>query len=535
MSHVASALSRSDRRVLHVRMRVDRRAAQHSLAFNLEEALRLTSLPGEDQGRTYYFRHLRIAGLSEDGDRQVWVEAFQRSLFDQAQHAVHGLAPSAENASAIYFASEQEACQSLLSAILQERPLTDTWFWPAISQAGRHDSPATHAMRIIEKLAASPSSWLAVAVALFAAGNPVSLLTLLEAETVRSWLIEMGDTEPISAPSPMQPMPDPTPVTVAARRALLEASAVLGSADPRLLFLTSLAIICANPGEMNRRSAPASARRALAAMHASEAAPQPVNASRNNEEITSTAAILSREEALIVPPEALSGTKDHSRNQEPLSSLTTHWQSRTPDAGVEPAPSIHGKTSDAPVDKSPSSNADAGLSALSAYAAPPASEAAFERAALGTRTGNAGLYFLLNALTDLGIRDAEIPISFQARLFQLIASRAGVNSDDPILLWTLLALEETPPQPVDQRELRRWAWRVRKWCWSQAKISLHDVVRRPGFVTLTRTDLDVSLPLASVDIRIRRVGLDLDPGWLPWFGRVVRFHYLSSEEFPAED
>jgi len=30
---------------------------------------------------------------------------------------------------------------------------------------------------------------------------------------------------------------------------------------------------------------------------------------------------------------------------------------------------------------------------------------------------------------------------------------------------------------------------------------------------------------------VRRLGLDLDPGWLPWFGRVVRFHYLPRGEF----
>ena len=48
-----------------------------------------------------------------------------------------------------------------------------------------------------------------------------------------------------------------------------------------------------------------------------------------------------------------------------------------------------------------------------------------------------------------------------------------------------------------------------------------------------RTDLDVSLPLDQADIRVRRAGLDLDPGWLPWFGRVVRFHYLFRGEFRA--
>jgi hypothetical protein len=28
-----------------------------------------------------------------------------------------------------------------------------------------------------------------------------------------------------------------------------------------------------------------------------------------------------------------------------------------------------------------------------------------------------------------------------------------------------------------------------------------------------------------VDLRIRWAGLDLDPGWLPWLGRVVSFRY----------
>ena len=57
------------------------------------------------------------------------------------------------------------------------------------------------------------------------------------------------------------------------------------------------------------------------------------------------------------------------------------------------------------------------------------------------------------------------------------------------------------------------------------RISINEVINRPALFSVNRTDLDVSLPLDEADIRIRRVGLDLDPGWLPWFGRVVRFHY----------
>ncbi len=42
---------------------------------------------------------------------------------------------------------------------------------------------------------------------------------------------------------------------------------------------------------------------------------------------------------------------------------------------------------------------------------------------------------------------------------------------------------------------------------------------------ITPTHADVWLAFDQLDLRIRRAGLDIDPGWLPWFGRVVRFHY----------
>jgi hypothetical protein len=80
--------------------------------------------------------------------------------------------------------------------------------------------------------------------------------------------------------------------------------------------------------------------------------------------------------------------------------------------------------------------------------------------------------------------------------------------------------------------LRVWVLAVRRWCWRIGRLTAREIVKRNGRVWLTRSDLDVTLPLREVDIRIRRVGLDIDPGWLPWFGvhgRVVRFHYRDGE------
>ncbi len=141
--------------------------------------------------------------------------------------------------------------------------------------------------------------------------------------------------------------------------------------------------------------------------------------------------------------------------------------------------------------------------------------------------------------------------NFAALVLQRLARQAGVGNDDPILLWlnslVTNATDEGPlpfdaswwpsnmqPSPgiatIDDL-VRVWCVAVRRWCWQNGKISVRDIVSRAGVFSVNRTDVDVSLPLDEADIRVRRVGLDLDPGWLPWFGRVVRFHYKFRGEF----
>jgi hypothetical protein len=48
---------------------------------------------------------------------------------------------------------------------------------------------------------------------------------------------------------------------------------------------------------------------------------------------------------------------------------------------------------------------------------------------------------------------------------------------------------------------------------------------RPGMVHFEPGWIEVHMPLQRADARVRRAGLDLDPGWLPWLGCVVRFVY----------
>jgi len=85
--------------------------------------------------------------------------------------------------------------------------------------------------------------------------------------------------------------------------------------------------------------------------------------------------------------------------------------------------------------------------------------------------------------------------------------------------------------PLLDAVLEAWCLGLRRWLRRRAGIGLRDLVCRSGAVAVTPTHLDLWMPLAQVELRIRRQGLDLDPGWLPWVGRIVQFHYV--ERVPA--
>jgi len=151
-----------------------------------------------------------------------------------------------------------------------------------------------------------------------------------------------------------------------------------------------------------------------------------------------------------------------------------------------------------------------------------------------------------------------------AHILRDLARRAGVSTRDPILLALDPADDDSPPgelnlasealaampaaawpanlRPPTERPctspglLRAWTLGVRRWCWHYAGMSSEEIVHRPGVVWSSRADIDVTLPLDQADLRIRRAGLDIDPGWLPWlgsYGRVVRFHYHQGQWPPA--
>lgn len=51
------------------------------------------------------------------------------------------------------------------------------------------------------------------------------------------------------------------------------------------------------------------------------------------------------------------------------------------------------------------------------------------------------------------------------------------------------------------------------------------LLARAAQVHLSPSHVDMFLPLQAVQLPVRLAGLDINPGWLPWLGKVVGFHY----------
>lgn len=186
----------------------------------------------------------------------------------------------------------------------------------------------------------------------------------------------------------------------------------------------------------------------------------------------------------------------------------------------------------------------------SATSEPDADAAA---AASGTRTRWAGLVYLLATAHETGLPECvEGDAALAVRGVRWSLWRAGIQlthcgGDDPAVLALCgLAPENAelvlgrPAATTDElRAVARLAARWRRttlarlwaapyggdavpasaagaWTW---------LARRPGEVRATPGWIDVILPLESVDTAVRSAGLDLDPGFVPWLGTVVRLRH----------
>jgi len=158
-----------------------------------------------------------------------------------------------------------------------------------------------------------------------------------------------------------------------------------------------------------------------------------------------------------------------------------------------------------------------------------------------TRWG--GLLFLLWLLEPVLGAAAEAPLAARALrwvLHRLALRLAPIAADDPAALaFAGLPPDATPPSleeepPSEQEEEALAGCRARIVAALRARLDepeasdaqlLRQVCERSAEVAADPGWIELHLSLDEVSTAIRRSGLDLDPGYLPWLGVVMRFVY----------
>jgi hypothetical protein len=117
---------------------------------------------------------------------------------------------------------------------------------------------------------------------------------------------------------------------------------------------------------------------------------------------------------------------------------------------------------------------------------------------------------------------AAAEAGFGRALLRGIAVRMRTPEDDPILAL----LEGERPQALDAA-LTAWRVGADRWLRRRVRRRLVDVVRRRGALLVVDNRAEVRFPLDAADIALRRLALDVDPGWTSWLGLAVRYHYRA--------
>ena len=150
---------------------------------------------------------------------------------------------------------------------------------------------------------------------------------------------------------------------------------------------------------------------------------------------------------------------------------------------------------------------------------------------LSTQQG--GVFYLLNFLNLPRIQDALLsePVtrdfpSAWGWLWQLAVAMEWQPEPGVENLFALFCGYDQPEQlrqlPVmpQMRDLLQWG----RQRYGTALFN-RDIFAVPALIETDACHVDAFYALDHVNLDVRRVGLDIDPGWLPWLGKVVKFHY----------
>lgn len=539
-------MSSSARRIQRLRLSAPDQVSLGRARTRLEDAFRTASLPGLHPGAAVFVRHLDLgrwpAGLSSTALARH-LEARVGAL---PGGAVQVAGEDHPQALAVWFADELEALLQL-AVLLARGRIPRAWYWPLAVPGWRASMDTREGLRAVLGLAATlpggDSATARVVDGLLAVSGGAALLwECLAAEATMP-----VDPTGAATSAPVQPASGVASLDTAVGARLLASLPLYwracladwlrrhGPASPRLAWLVRLAVCWRQP--------------ALAASHGEAAA----------------AVLLAAARAVLLASPADTGSHGAAPGALPAD-MPRPPRTPSPAAGFPtvddtPGESAPGGTAPSP-DVMPGPGSGAGPAVAARTAAAGSSQTPAATSATGTDSvatapwihcldqpsAFAGLVLVVKLLEYLAIRDtlATHPelaaANLPQRILQAVADRLGIPGTDPIRgfmdaeVAPTAGLTFTPP-PAWARTfpLRRvltaptvegvYMLAMGRFLRRHAGLGLRTLVCRPGRVALTRSHLDVRFAARLMDIRLRRSGLDLDPGWTPWLGRVVCLHY----------
>lgn len=152
-------------------------------------------------------------------------------------------------------------------------------------------------------------------------------------------------------------------------------------------------------------------------------------------------------------------------------------------------------------------------------------------------TSWAGLVFLLQLVPASGVLAHPQAASQLPAFLWRLAVALGIPGGDPAVQawcggWLPGAAERGAPaalwaeaDALAARTIAAWEQWLAYHAADLHAPRLAAVCRRHGRIRFEPGWIEVHLPLDAADARLRRLALDIDPGWLPWLGCVVRICY----------
>lgn len=505
----------AERHVRRLSIRAPDAALARRGAFLIEDALRTASLPGEGGG-LLLLRRLRLPPFSPAASAQQ--VALRLEAQCRAAAVVDGvMADDAmlAGAPAVRFADALSAHMALTRLILgghQGR----AWCWPLVVKDYRPAlsmGPALRALALsLATLPEAPAAvprWSAHLVAQ-ATGVVTALLTALDAEDVSRLQQACGGA----------PRRDAGVMPAQWHAALDRSARRFGREDGRHRWLAGVAVLCGVEADLDDDP-----RRSDEARGHSPPAIYPPPPGRDPADRADFAGALDRGHAAALTASAVRDPAPEAGPHRTPADVATS-ASRFDGASAQARPTDPAAAPATPQRAKVAARSTAQLAASADGEATADARAGQIDRDAEAATAVGGLLFLVPLLAHLGLpaalADGSARGDLPQRVFATLLRRLSIADDDPA--WQLCEARLLADAGADLDAVR-WLATCRRHLRLQLGTGLYSLVCRPAMMRVTVTHVDVRLPIEAVDLRIRRAGLDIDPGWVAWLGRVVRFHY----------